>query len=91
MDTFGAPQDSGELAHLGQGYLVDIAVQQGAQPKLAEPVPERKKKSRSEPVNECYKQLGHPNLVVTLSTAKARDVSLTCTAEIYNACKVEKV
>ena len=49
-----------------------------------------KKKSRSEPVKEYHKQLGHPNLVVTRSMAKARDVSLIGTAEECYYCAVGK-
>ena len=90
VECFGVPKDGGELAHSGQGDLVDSAEQQLAQPKLAKPVPEKKKKSKSEPINEYHKQLGHPNLVVTRSMAKSRDVSLKGTAEICNDCTVVK-
>ena len=61
------------LAHLRQGDKVDSAEQQ-AKPKLVKPVHEKEKQSKSEPIIEYHKQLlGHPNLVVTRSTAKARD------------------
>ena len=51
----------------------------------------KKKKLKSEPINEYNKQLGHPNLILTRSMAKSRDVSLTGTAKICNYCAVGKV
>ena len=89
VDAYGVQEKHSELAHLGQEDSAKNAQQQ-AKPKLAIPVPEKKKKSKSEPINEYHKQLGHPNLVVTRSTAKARDVSLTGTAEVCNDCAVGK-
>ena len=53
-------------------------------------MPEKKKQSKYEPINEYHKQLVHSNLVMTRSMAKARDVSLTCTAEICNDCAAGK-
>ena len=90
VECFGVPKDGGELAHSGQGDLVDSAEQQLAQPKLAKPVSEKKKTSKSEPINEYHKQQGHLHLVVTRSTAKTRDFSSTGTAEVCNDCAVGK-
>ena len=78
------------MAHLGHGDKVDSGEQQ-EQLKLAKPVPEKKKQSKPEPINELYhKQLGYLDLTVTRSTKRVMDISLTGTAEICNDCVVWK-
>ena len=41
-------------------------------------------------VNEYHKQLGHPNITVTRSTAKTRNVTLKGTPEICKDCLISK-
>ena len=89
VEAFSVREDGRELAHLCQGDKV-VSAKQQAKPKLTNPVPEKEKQSKSEPVNEHHKQLEHPNLVMTRSTEKSWDVSLTGTADICNDGAVGK-
>ena len=51
VKAFGVLKDGGGLAHLGYGNKVDSTELQ-EQPKLAEPVLEKKERMKSEPINE---------------------------------------
>ena len=57
VDASVVPKDGDMLPHLGQGEKVASAEQQ-VQSKVEKPVPEKKKKSKSKPINEFHKQLG---------------------------------